>query len=255
MISSQGNRFEEFFAERSYTTLKNRLYDYLLRKRAVHKALRGSRGALILEVGSGISPVAAGRDGVVYTDLSWPALRNLRNTYGKGWYVVADAMHLPFRTGCFSHAVSSEVLEHIPDDRGAIKEIARVIEPSGTAIITFPHRRFYFARDDRFVHHLRRYELGEMVEKLEEAGLHPLNVRKVLGPLEKATMCLAVTCFTRLKKSRKAATDGVPSAYWISVFSVLNRLYAVLVWFDALIMPRALSSVLLIQAAKGKKAL
>ena len=65
----------------------------------------------------------------------------------------------------------SEVLEHIEDDRTALKELARVLRPSGDLIITFPHRKFYFARDDHFVKHFRRYELDEMKELIQAVGL------------------------------------------------------------------------------------
>jgi SAM-dependent methyltransferase len=43
-------------------------------------------------------------------------------------YVQADAARLPFRDGAFGAAICTETLEHLPDDRAAIREIARVLE-------------------------------------------------------------------------------------------------------------------------------
>ena len=43
-------------------------------------------------------------------------------------------------------------------------------EPSGKIVVTFPNKKSYFANDDRFVSHFRRYELFEMKDRLKEAG-------------------------------------------------------------------------------------
>ena len=161
------NRFQNFFEENKYTSLKNYLYNYHLRKMAVEKNLQNENIELILEVGSGISPVMMKSRDIIYSDLSFSAIQLLKHSYGKGYYVVADGMSLPFKSGVFSHAISSEVLEHLADDRQAIKEIARVMKPSGHFIVTFPHRKFYFAIDDRFVGHFRRYEINEMVRSIK----------------------------------------------------------------------------------------
>ncbi|NTW06355.1 MAG: class I SAM-dependent methyltransferase, partial [Syntrophaceae bacterium] len=131
MASVNTNRFQDFFENEKYVTLKNHLYNYLLRKRAVEKAMRNEEKEIVLETGSGISPVLTSWDHVVYTDLSASALELLKKVQGKGQYVVADAMNLPFKDQSFSHVISSEVLEHLKDDRKALLNIARVTKPDG----------------------------------------------------------------------------------------------------------------------------
>ncbi len=49
-----------------------------------------------------------------------------------------DATKLPFADGTFDRVVTSEVLEHIQDDVGAIAELARVLKPGGTLGVTVP---------------------------------------------------------------------------------------------------------------------
>ena len=49
-----------------------------------------------------------------------------------------DALQLPFADESFDKVVCSEVLEHIPDYQGAIKEIERVLKPGGVAAISVP---------------------------------------------------------------------------------------------------------------------
>jgi SAM-dependent methyltransferase len=254
------NRFQAFFEEEKYLALKNYLYNYLLRKIAVKKNIQGERSGVILEVGSGISPVTPRTSQVVYSDISFTAIKTLKQSSGKGWYVVADGMHLPFQSGVFSHTVSSEVLEHLENDQNAINEMARVTKPEGHFIVTFPHRKFYFGNDDRFVEHYRRYELQDMLERLHHAGLHPIKIQKVLGPLEKATMSTLVFWY---KIIQKCNPDKGQDLIWKKTYPTLkgitflfkwtNRIYMLLAWLDARISPRSLATVLLINSIKIEK--
>jgi len=253
MTRGNENRFQDFFEERRYVVLKNHLYNYLLRKSAIERVLARESLGLLLEVGCGISPVMTRTDRIVYSELSVLACRTLRAIHGKGWYVAADATNLPFRSGAFSHTISSEVLEHVEQDQLAVQELARVLKPGGRLVLTFPHRKCYFANDDRYVNHFRRYELDEMTGCLERFGLHPLKIRKVLGPLEKITMMAAVMVFDTLQRLRHAPPRTKPSKL-VSVlepgFKWMNRGYACLAWLDARIAPKCLAAVLLILAEK-----
>ncbi|MEW6307074.1 MAG: class I SAM-dependent methyltransferase [Verrucomicrobiota bacterium] len=247
------NRFQDFFEEGHYLALKNHLYNYLLRKRAVEKTLDPPPEGLVLEIGSGISPVMTRARRIVYSDLSWDALAVLRQAQPRAGHVVADGTRLPFSSGSAECVISSEVLEHVENDRQAIAEIARVLAPGGAFVVTFPHRQFYFAADDRFVRHYRRYELSDMLERLEAAGLQPVHVRKVLGPLEKLTMFSIVSAFALVQKLGLGA-GGRQSSGFIRfaapIFRLANRLFSVVARFDAWLMPRALATVLLVKARK-----
>ena len=57
-----------------------------------------------------------------------------------------DATALPFRNGPFDAVITSEVLEHIPDDTGALAELHRVLRPGGVAR---RHRADVAAREDQ----------------------------------------------------------------------------------------------------------
>ena len=251
----QIDNFGSLFENENYVLLKNYLYNYLLRKKAIEKNITIGNQGLVLEVGSGLSPMVTNTNTVVYSELSLEALRILKRRHGKGSHVAADGMQLPFKTGIFDHTICSEVLEHLTDDRQALHELARVIKASGQVIITFPHRKFYFAFDDHFVNHLRRYELSEMEDRLQAVGLSPVSIQKVLGPLEKVTMWSVVFCFSLLQKIRPNRSKGnglfnrmsvvAPFFKWVNVF------YAGLAWLDAKIMPRSLATVLLIRAKKA----
>jgi len=254
MSVSQIDNFGSLFENENYVLLKNYLYNYLLRKKAVEKNITIGNQGFVLEVGSGLSPMVTNTNTVVYSELSLEALRILKARNGRGSYVAADGMQLPFKTGIFDHTICSEVLEHLADDRKALQELARVMKPSGQLIITFPHRKFYFAYDDHFVKHLRRYELSEMEDRLQAVGLRPVSIQKILGPLEKVTMWSVVVCFSFMKKSKLNRSKVKGPSKLMSIVAPLfkwaNVFYAGLAWLDAKIMPRSLATVLLIRAEK-----
>ncbi len=52
--------------------------------------------------------------------------------------VQADITALPFPPATFDAVLCSHVLEHVPDDRAAMSEIARVLRPGGWALVLVP---------------------------------------------------------------------------------------------------------------------
>ena len=52
--------------------------------------------------------------------------------------VVGDATRLPFPDGTFDRIIASEVMEHIPDDTGALDELVRMLKPGGMLAVTVP---------------------------------------------------------------------------------------------------------------------
>lgn len=50
--------------------------------------------------------------------------------------------HIAYADGSFSTVISNSVLEHIPDVDAVIKEIYRILKPSGKLVITVPNSNF-----------------------------------------------------------------------------------------------------------------
>jgi ubiquinone/menaquinone biosynthesis C-methylase UbiE len=61
--------------------------------------------------------------------------------------VQGSALELPFSSNSVDKAVSSEVLEHLPDDKPAVAELFRVLKPGGTLAVTVPSARYPFGWD------------------------------------------------------------------------------------------------------------
>lgn len=89
-----------------------------------------------------------------------------------------DALAMPFADAEFDRVVAAEILEHIPDDIGALRELVRVTRPGGTVALTvprwFPEVVNWKLSDD--YHnvpggHIRIYTDKELVSKAENAGL------------------------------------------------------------------------------------
>lgn len=58
---------------------------------------------------------------------------------------IADGRALPFADASFDHAYSLSVLEHVPElgDEQALRELARVVRPGGSVLVTLPYAASY----------------------------------------------------------------------------------------------------------------
>jgi ubiquinone/menaquinone biosynthesis C-methylase UbiE len=101
-------------------------------------------GRRVLEVGCGAGDlaVALARRGarVAAVDFSAHAVRIARDKAralgAAPALLVADAQRLPFADASFDAIVSCECLEHVPDPRALLRELARLLVPGGTLLLT-----------------------------------------------------------------------------------------------------------------------
>ncbi|OIV38254.1 methyltransferase [Mangrovactinospora gilvigrisea] len=91
--------------------------------------------------------------------------------------IEGDALALPFPDASFDRVIVSEVLEHIPDDKGVLAEAARVLRPGGMLAVTVPRfgpEKVCWALSDAYHEveggHIRIYRADELVRRVEEAG-------------------------------------------------------------------------------------
>ena len=110
--------------------------------------MSGARRVLDAGCGRGrhaIAAKAAGAADVVGLDLCANDVAHARDDAKEFFkdspnptFIAGDIMRLPFPDNAFDLVICSEVLEHLPDFRGALQELARVCAPGGRFAISVP---------------------------------------------------------------------------------------------------------------------
>ena len=161
-------------------------------------------GDLLLDLGCGFGRHAfeAARRGasVVALDAGADEVAQVRATLGAmveagelapehpATAVQGDALALPFPDGTFDRVIASEVLEHIPDDTAAMRELSRVLRPGGSMAVTVPRclpEAINWALSDEYHDtpggHVRIYRRSTLERRLGSAGLVPTGFHHAHG--------------------------------------------------------------------------
>jgi SAM-dependent methyltransferase len=94
-----------------------------------------------------------------------------------------NTFRLPFANETFDKVICSEVMEHVHDYRGAVRELARVTRPDGMLAVTIPtatsERLYLRVGDDYFESpggHIRIFRPRQLALGLAEAGLATIGI-------------------------------------------------------------------------------
>jgi SAM-dependent methyltransferase len=110
-----------------------------------------ARGLRVLEIGCGLGTDGAqfAKAGADYTgvDLTDAAVELAQRRFElfelAGTFRTADAEKLDFADNSFDLVYSHGVLHHTPDTAAAVREVHRVLKPSGRAVVMLYHRDSY----------------------------------------------------------------------------------------------------------------
>jgi SAM-dependent methyltransferase len=131
-------------------------------------------GFYVLEVGCGNGSVTrvlqdtCATGNVIGADLYLEGLVNARSR-GVKMLVQADMSRFPFGSG-FALAGMFDVLEHIPDDCGALRSLYNALSPGGRLLLSVPAHQSLWSYFDEVALHCRRYELEGLRSKCLDAG-------------------------------------------------------------------------------------
>ena len=97
---------------------------------------------------------------------------------GKWMLSVSDITRLPFADALFDLVICSEVLEHIPEDATAVREIIRVLKPGRLLVVSVPRyfpERICWALSTAYHQtangHIRIYRKRSLIRLLEFHGV------------------------------------------------------------------------------------
>jgi SAM-dependent methyltransferase len=104
---------------------------------------------------------------IVNVDLDDTPQRLARLTDPRHRALDATLTALPFPDASFDSCLCTEVIEHIPDDEAAVRELARCLRPGGRLLLSVPHPPAPFDPN-----HVREgYTLTNLTELLRRHGL------------------------------------------------------------------------------------
>jgi SAM-dependent methyltransferase len=137
-------------------------------------------GRRVLEIGAGMGNLSrqliTGRKRYVATDIDHEHLERLKNRLSHRqalevkWMDAADPAHFEGMEEQLDTVVCLNVVEHIKDDLGALRNIHSALEAGGRAIILVPEgQSIYGSLDEALGHHLR-YSEALLRDRMEEAG-------------------------------------------------------------------------------------
>ena len=169
---------------RKLAALEQKHWWYRERRRVLARSLdalvrTGEKPGRALDIGA-----AGGGNTRVLRDRNWDATaleygeEGAGVARGRGLPVIrGDAIALPMADEAVDLVVAYDVLEHIEDDKSAVREIARVLRPGGTALVAVPCDMELWSEHDTAVGHFRRYDRDGLLNLLSSAGLRIEEVR------------------------------------------------------------------------------
>ncbi|HLK41562.1 MAG TPA: methyltransferase domain-containing protein [Polyangiaceae bacterium] len=120
-----------------------------------------------LEIGPGVFPRLP-VEGTHVIDLSASSLEVLGRQGAITHHGLLQDQRFP--DASFDVVGMFEVLEHVTDDEGLLREIARITRPGGHLALTVPLGMKHYCSFDRYMGHVRRFEPEELRSKVERAG-------------------------------------------------------------------------------------
>jgi SAM-dependent methyltransferase len=120
--------------------------------------------------GSGRNMIELARHGTVSgVELSGPSV-DVARARRAGEVIAGSVLDMPFDSDSFDLSVCLDVIEHLDDDVGALRELRRVLAPGGSLLVTVPAYQWLWSGHDEVNHHHRRYTRRSLQRVAEQAG-------------------------------------------------------------------------------------
>ena len=118
-----------------------------------------------------------------------------------------------------------DVLEHVDDDAGALREMIRLTRPGGLLVVTVPAFRCLWSDWDEAMHHRRRYTKRQLLRAVRQPGVRVLRCAYFNTAM---FLPIAFVRWYRRIRPAKAATER--SEDWIPPRFLNRTLHGLLVY-------------------------
>lgn len=156
--------------------------------RWLHARFEGWLGTRVLEVGSGVGNQTRffdDKERVIASDVEAHYVRELKTKFGGRSNVRIASFRFPLVDGdvadltgeALDTIVCLNVLEHIEDDRGTLRDFARVLPKGGHLALLVPAMPSLYGSLDVHLGHFRRYDRSPLRALVEEAGFAVEKIR------------------------------------------------------------------------------
>ena len=135
--------------------------------------------------------------------------------------IVADSFKLPFKNNSYDVIIASEIIEHVIDPKGFVKELFRVVKPKGKLIITTPYKeilRYYLC-----IHCNQKTPVHAHIHSFDENILSLLCDDKSLANVHWKTFGNKLLIFLRTYVVLKY----LPFGFWNLIDSMINKIKSI----------------------------
>jgi SAM-dependent methyltransferase len=161
---------------------------FILRLACIEELTAGWPPGRFVEAGAGTGTVTRSFLDRRFTGTCYDITPETRDIIRRNLADKADVVDVPENADAIVHEsydylFAFEVLEHIEDDLGALKQWTQWLRPQGRLLISVPAHQRKYGPADASVGHVRRYERGELESLLAGAGYVDMEVRNYGFPL------------------------------------------------------------------------
>jgi SAM-dependent methyltransferase len=153
-----------------------------------------------LEIGPGLRPRLP-IQGTWFIDLSQTAVEHLNHAGGIA--KVGNLNSLPYPDGQFDLVCAFDVIEHVPDDQGAFRELSRVLQSNGLLCFSVPLHENNWSDFDDLVGHCHRYSPERISELLTSSGF-TLEKSAPFGMMPRAKWLVDIGTWVHQRMKKKA---------------------------------------------------
>lgn len=166
-------------------------------------------------------------------DSSYPAINQAKRNLASFNGIKVELKILSQVNDSFNLVVIFDVLEHIKDDKAAIKKIHSLLRLRGKTVIIVPSNPREWAWDDEFYGHYKRYKKKEIDKLLSQNGFKVLTIWDCTFPLFWLMRRIYIKLFTarNAKKEKEISTkESAVKSAWDNSISRKFSLRIPFVW-------------------------